>query len=325
MEDKICPNCKTRNPIVANYCRHCRFEFNPNGVTRRSNESILHDELYNLQRVCEKLHQEEDGLKKEVLKHQTDAEKIAKERDAIMSELIFYKDALGNEKAINLKLNKELSSLKEQLSSTSKSRYTPPPHGGATYTPLAFPSIDFTPRSLFNPHFNILLWFFLTLLNVGGFVLLQVFSDDVEHEFGETVTIFFKIIILLISIRLYLKLLASIIHTFVFNNSADFVEKTPMNGMSGKFHRIGKKSKLGLFDAKRKKVCVKTKYDAIEVFDSNHLLLNASGWVGLYSIPQKKIIIPVKYNRIGPFRNNLADAIWSGGVEHYDMTGKLMR
>lgn len=24
---KICPNCKTENPVVASYCRHCRYEF----------------------------------------------------------------------------------------------------------------------------------------------------------------------------------------------------------------------------------------------------------------------------------------------------------
>ena len=27
MEEKICPQCKTSNPVAANFCRHCRFEF----------------------------------------------------------------------------------------------------------------------------------------------------------------------------------------------------------------------------------------------------------------------------------------------------------
>ena len=27
MEEKICPKCKTSNPVAANFCRHCRFEF----------------------------------------------------------------------------------------------------------------------------------------------------------------------------------------------------------------------------------------------------------------------------------------------------------
>lgn len=27
MEEKVCPKCKTSNPVAANYCRHCRYEF----------------------------------------------------------------------------------------------------------------------------------------------------------------------------------------------------------------------------------------------------------------------------------------------------------
>ncbi len=27
MKEKICPKCKTANPVAANFCRHCRFEF----------------------------------------------------------------------------------------------------------------------------------------------------------------------------------------------------------------------------------------------------------------------------------------------------------
>lgn len=27
MEEKICPKCKTKNPVAANFCRHCRYEF----------------------------------------------------------------------------------------------------------------------------------------------------------------------------------------------------------------------------------------------------------------------------------------------------------
>lgn len=27
MEEKLCPKCKTTNPVAANFCRHCRYEF----------------------------------------------------------------------------------------------------------------------------------------------------------------------------------------------------------------------------------------------------------------------------------------------------------
>lgn len=330
MEEKICPQCKTTNPIVANFCRHCGCGFVHNGVAKKkSNEAILQEEIYKLQRVCDKLHQEEKRLKNEVHSIQVKSEEIMREINDVNAELVFYKNALNNEKAINLSLNKEISSLKQQLTSLNQAGSTPPPHtkssGGATYTPSSFPGIDFIPRTLFSPHFNIILWLFLTLINVGVFFLLQFFSDEVEHEFGEAITIFFKILVLLIYVRLLFKLCTSIIQALIFNHSADFVEKTPMTGISGKMYRIGKNSKLGLFDSKRKKVSVKTRYESIEVFDSNHLLLKASGKVGLYSIPKKKIIIPVKYNRIDTFKNHLADAVWSGGVDHYDMTGNLMR
>ena len=94
----------------------------------------------------------------------------------------------GDGKKSNVKkLETELSNIR---GSTPPKTPPTPKAGSSSYTPTAFPGINFTPRSMFNPHFRIFLWFFLMVIGVGGIVLYSiVLSEDVRDEFGEVMDV----------------------------------------------------------------------------------------------------------------------------------------
>lgn len=325
---KKCPNGH-ENPDYANFCRMCRHEFTHDGDGKKSNEAPLHEEIYKLQRVCDKLHQENTNMKDEVASLTEENAMLKEETSSIIQELEHTRDKLHYEWSFREDLQKTIKELKNELSNIRESAppKTPPipKAGSSSYTPTAFPGINFTPRSMFNPHFRIFLWFFLMVIGVGGIVLYSiVLSEDVRDEFGEVMDVALYTGMGVVTYLFLLMLCVRIAGAIVFKFYAAFVEKAPMSNVQGKFHRIGKKCKLGLFDAKTKMVRLKPQYDSIEKFDANHLLIKISGKAGLYSIPRKKVIIPVKYDSIGAFNNFISEATWSGGKDHYDTKGNLI-
>lgn len=107
-----------------------------------------------------------------------------------------------------------------------------------------------------------------------------------------------------------------------FHSNVDYIETQPF---SGNMVRIAKKSILGLFDNKSKKVCLTTIYSNITIFDDKHILLDRDDKVGLYSIELRKNIIPVKYNRIAPFHNYMTSASIGNKDEYFNIKGNRIR
>ena len=104
--------------------------------------------------------------------------------------------------------------------------------------------------------------------------------------------------------------------------NADYIEESFIdNGIV----RIARKSKMGLFDKKKKKVLLSSDYSNIEKFDSNHLLISKETKKGLYSLTYRKVIIPPMYDSISQFANSVTSATVQGTEHHYDVKGNELR
>ena len=93
----------------------------------------------------------------------------------------------------------------------------------------------------------------------------------------------------------------------------------------GELKRIAKNKKLGLFDEKKRKILLKSKYDAISKFDEQHILVMENAQKGLYSIPRKKLIIPIVFDDIKSDKIGTFSAVKDMQVFHYEIYGKELR
>lgn len=116
-------------------------------------------------------------------------------------------------------------------------------------------------------------------------------------------------------------LLFAVIKKLIFSLNASYIEKS----FTGQLVRIAKQCRLGLFDTKSKSVRLYSRYDSIDKFDDNHLLLSRKGKKGVYSIARKKIIIPVLFDSISAFTNSVCAATGNGITVHYDVKGNRLQ
>lgn len=295
---KKCPKGH-ENPDHANFCRICGHKFNPESVDVHRNTDDLEKKIFNLEQEREKKQDEKIKLDEELKKERKD--------NVFLREKILSLENL---------LQNSFSSPSPAFSSPSP---TPPPSpsGKSTYTPDVFPYINFVPRSTFKPGFLLLLWLILLIIFAMG---MDVFLKHYARHLETVPVLLLLTTLIMIFAITFMKRLIGLI---AFNHHADFVEIKPMTGISRRYHRIGKKGKLGLFDSQNKVVRVLPRYDSIEKYDRNHLLIGLSGKVGLYSLVHKKMIVPVRYSRIEPIKNYMIEAIGPGGVDHYDIKGNL--
>lgn len=197
------------------------------------------------------------------------------------------------------------------------------------FTPNTFSSIHLRPKSLvkirFFNRFNLALTVFLSLC----FYLLACqyhpeVSDLYFAIFGDFRFLAENIIImsLLISDMIVtMWLVRSMVRFLQFNLNADYIEDSFKKDLV----RIAKRNRLGLFDKKKKKVCLPSKYESIELFDEKHLLVVRNGLCGIYSLDLKKVIIPVRYERIEKFCNSMTTAEIGGRKDYYDINGNRLK
>ena len=108
---------------------------------------------------------------------------------------------------------------------------------------------------------------------------------------------------------------------FRYRLNADYIED---NFLAHDIVRIARKSRMGLFDKKKKKVLLNSIYHEIDKFDNQHLLVTKDKKKGIYSIAFHKIIIPVKYDSISKFVNSVATAKIGADEFHYDVKGNRL-
>lgn len=108
---------------------------------------------------------------------------------------------------------------------------------------------------------------------------------------------------------------------FWFWLNADYIE----NRFIGDLSRIAKNCKLGIFNVKNKRVVLASRYDNIEKFDTDHLLIQRKGKKGIFSIKKARIIIPVSYDSISSFSNSIATAKSGSIIVHYDILGNKLK
>ena len=106
-----------------------------------------------------------------------------------------------------------------------------------------------------------------------------------------------------------------------FKLNADYIE----NNFVADFSRIAKACKLGLFNNKNHRVLLSTRYDSIEKFDTEYLIIERCGKKGIFSIKRRKIIIPVSFDNISKFSNSVATATSGTKVVHYDIQGNKLK
>ena len=197
------------------------------------------------------------------------------------------------------------------------------------YTPDLFPDIELSPISLqpirFVSGWQKTSFILLPILVIFLVAICNDFEYDYKRAFGRdaweiTMTIgLFCFVVFAISTLVGLK---NACRSAIFNANADFIEG---KSFVGELKRIAKNKKLGLFDEKKRKILLKSKYDAISKFDEQHILVMENAQKGLYSIPRKKLIIPIVFDDIKSDKIGTFSAVKDMQVFHYDIYGKELR
>lgn len=196
------------------------------------------------------------------------------------------------------------------------------------FTLDTFKDIDFKPTSVVDIKFtNKRSWVYLVILSVlfgfsvsdWGVAVIRSMIEEYDIGFLNLAKWFVLIpigVIIVSNTRKFFKKIR-------FNVNADYIED---NFLNKEIVRVAKKNQMGLFDKKRLKVLLSSKFDNIVKFDSMHLLLVKGGLKGLYSIRYKKIIIPIEYTDISLFVNSVIKTTkGNGGCFHYDVKGNRLR
>jgi len=142
--------------------------------------------------------------------------------------------------------------------------------------------------------------------------MMGEYDDDTLYDIMPLSCIIFGIITL--------ALLFSFIKKLIFLANSSYIEKS----FTETLVRIAKRCKLGLFDTKNKKVRLYSRYDSIEKFDDNHLVITRNGKKGIFSILRKEIIVPVSFDTISPFSNSICSATVGTKIYHFDIKGNKL-
>lgn len=199
-----------------------------------------------------------------------------------------------------------------------------------TFTLEVFRNISFQPISLVKIRFVNRFVVLLTVLFIG--ILLFATTSIGENLLNELACnidagSWFKhyyVMLLSVVIILFctLQILSSIYKKICFKLNTDYIEDS---FCGDEIVRIARKSHLGLFDKKKNKVLLYSKYSDIEQFDKENLLVSIGSKRGLYSLKYKKIIIPAIYDSILMFTNSVITVKSNGMEYHYDVKGNKLR
>lgn len=193
-----------------------------------------------------------------------------------------------------------------------------------SYTPDCFPEIELMPVSAYSIRF-------VNVLQKVSFVicpvLLYVVYSCIEYKYNFIyhydliplyVIMFVSIIFVII---MYIGLKNALLYCKYVRNT-DYIEE---NTFVGETKRIAKRKKLGLFDTKKKRILLRTKYDKITKYDDQHLQLENNSKVGIYSIPLRKIIVPLQYEQVMIIKNSVLCGVKDSQLTHYDTRGNVLQ
>lgn len=190
-----------------------------------------------------------------------------------------------------------------------------------------FKTISLQPISIVNIKFvnKILLFVVLLLASISlafynSSDLRYLIKDECGSDVYRAADLLMPFVNILICI-LCIVLLWSFWKKLLYWLNADYIE----NRFVGDLSRIAKNCKLGIFNDKNKRVVLASRYDNIEKFDTDHLLIQRKGKKGIFSIKKSKIIIPVSYDNISAFSNSVATAVSGSKTVHYDIKGNKLR
>lgn len=203
-------------------------------------------------------------------------------------------------------------------------------HAPDDFTLDTFKGIQFMPVSVvkvsFINNFLIVLWvLFLTLAILAstttGKYILREMADEMDI-YWNSFPRFVRLLSILLTVVLSVSLLKSAYRKLMYKYAAEYIEQ---RFIENDLVRIAKKSKMGLFDKKRRKVLLQPKYTNIEKFDADHLIISVDKTQGIYSLPLRKIIVPVQCEHILPFSNCVTTVKIHGQECHYDVKGNKLR
>lgn len=196
------------------------------------------------------------------------------------------------------------------------------------FTLDTFKSIDFRPTSIVEIRF--VNWFtvfmcvlflglsFFSISYEGNYLLYEILYRNIDWYDSSFVQAFFFGVAAIFA----LLVLKSIYKKIRFKFNADYIES---NFCGDEIVRIARKSRMGVFDKKKKKVLLPSKYSDVENFDDHHLMLSVGTKKGLYSLKYRRIIVPIKYESISKFVNSVTTVRFNGNDYHYDVKGNLLR
>lgn len=192
-----------------------------------------------------------------------------------------------------------------------------------------FRSISFQPVSVVKIRFVNRLTVLLCVVFVGiwiatttGFIdeVLPAIDSWFYEEFYDQEL--FELVSLSVLCLCGIVVIRSIFKSLRYKYNADYIEERFVeNGIV----RIARKSHVGLFDKKKKKVLLSSIYSNIEKLDNQHLLISKNNKIGCYSLKYRKIIIPVSYDSISNFVNSVTSATVQGIEHHYDKKGNRLQ
>lgn len=189
------------------------------------------------------------------------------------------------------------------------------------FTLDTFKRVDLKPVSVEKIKFVNLVSIILCVICVCSFFVAIEYEYELAKEFGGFFVQTVQIVIFGIAVILFLIILKSVYKKIRFKCNADYIEP---KFRGDDIVRIARKSKMGLFDKKKKRVLLPSKYSDILIFGS-HILICKGNKKGLYSLEYRKIIIPVLYDSISQFENSVATATLQGVKYHYDVKGNKLR
>lgn len=197
------------------------------------------------------------------------------------------------------------------------------------YTLDMFQDIELTPVSLkpiqFVTKIEKASYVILPILLISLFLICNDLRRDFIDEFGREVHEITVSIGCVLAFIFVIAFIAGLTHCYKqirYKLNADYIEE---KAFVGDTKRIAKCKKLGLFDAKKKRVLLRTRYDKISKFDEQHLQLENNSKMGIYSIPLKKIIVPILYEKITQVKNGVLCGVRDSQMIHYDTRGNVLR
>ena len=197
------------------------------------------------------------------------------------------------------------------------------------YTLDLFPDIELTPVSLKPIRFVTIMekisYFMLPILIISLILICGDLKRDFIHEFrrdAHEITVSIGFVLVFIFAIVFIVGLRNCCKLIQYRINADYIEE---NIFIGETKRIAKRKKLGLFDTKKKRILLRTKYDKITTFDDQHLQLENNSKVGIYSIPLRKIIVPLQYEQVMIIKNGVLCGVKDSQLTHYDTRGNVLQ